>query len=60
MGRIMGRRAWEGFFCHCCNSRRSNSQQRQVEKREWMREQLSQDMDEARHGLLSEVDGVLV
>ncbi|MFC8531909.1 hypothetical protein [Nocardia sp. NPDC057227] len=38
MARMLGKAAWDGLFCHCCNDRRSNHHQRQREEQEWRRE----------------------
>lgn len=32
MARMLGKAAWDGIYCSCCNDRRTNHHQRQREK----------------------------
>jgi hypothetical protein len=38
MARMIGHAAWWRMRCSCCNRPRTHGQQRQIEKRQWLRE----------------------
>lgn len=38
MANLIGKRAWIGVYCSCCNDRRPKSAQKRREERQWRKD----------------------